>query len=235
MGRLGNIFEPSWGLESRLRGLLAGFKAKNMANMGPCCHPKRKKINKKSVQKMINFMLALGIAFFQVFWFSTDGIPIRQRALFGRQIGSPKREHSKTFHNMQREKRTPNLSIPLSLVRTRLEFADDWSTRVGLSKNCAKFGKSFQMATKICDFTQEKNEPKCALGAVDVFLQARQNPKMTTKSEQKKCIHRLQIACNFGNSENSTRFILFVSFVRSRFVSFRLVSLRPATDRPYTP
>jgi len=41
---------------------------------------------------------------------------------------------------------------------------------------------------------------------VDVFLQARQNPKMTTKSEQKKCIQRLQIACNFGNSENSMRF-----------------------------
>ena len=91
--------------------------------------------------------IRLNIAFFHVFWFPTDGIPIRQRALFGRQIGSPKREHSKTFQNVQREKRTPNLSIPLSLVRRRLEFADDWSTRVGLSKNCAKFGKSFQMAT----------------------------------------------------------------------------------------
>ena len=67
------------------------------------------------------------------------------------------------------------------------------------------------------------------------FLRARQNPNMTTKSEQKKCIQRLQIACNFGNSENSMRFILFVSFVRCRFVSFRLVSFRPATDRPYTP
>ena len=63
------------------------------------------------------------------------------------------------------------------------------------------------------------------------FVQARRNPKMTTKSEQKKCIQRLQIACNFGSSEN----FLFFAFVRSRFVSFRLVSFRPATDRPYTP
>ena len=56
----------------------------------------------------------LNIAFFHVFWFPTDGIPIRQRALFGQQIGSPKREHSKTFQNVRREKGTPNLSIPLS-------------------------------------------------------------------------------------------------------------------------
>ena len=67
------------------------------------------------------------------------------------------------------------------------------------------------------------------------FFAGAPNPKMTTKSEQKKCIQRLQIACNFGSSENSMRFIFFVSFVRSRFVSFRLVSLRPATDQPYTP
>ena len=67
------------------------------------------------------------------------------------------------------------------------------------------------------------------------FSLARQDPKMTTKSEQKKCIQGLQIACNFGNSENSMRLILFALFVRSRFVSFRLVSFRPATDRPYTP
>ena len=87
--------------------------------------------------------IRLNIAFFHVFWFPTDGIPIRQGAFFGRQIGSPKREHSKTFQNVQREKRTPNLSIPLSLVRRRLEFVDDWSTRVGLSKNYAKFGESF--------------------------------------------------------------------------------------------
>ena len=181
--------------------------------------------------------IRLNIAFFHVFWFPTDGIPIRQRALFGRQIGSPKREHSKTFQNMQREKRTPNLSIPLSLVRRRLEFADDWSARVGLSKNCAKFGKSFQIGTKLSDFLQGKkmNRSNARSALWTYFLQARQNPKMTTKSEQKKCIQRLQIACNFGNSENSTRFILFVSFVRSRFVSFRLVSFRPATDRPYTP
>ena len=104
--------------------------------------------------------IRLNINFFYVFWFPTGGIPIRQGALFGRQIGSPKREHSKTFQNVQREKRTPNLSIPLSLVRRRLEFADDWSTRVGLSKNCAKFGKSFQIATKLCDFSHGKNEPK---------------------------------------------------------------------------
>ena len=104
--------------------------------------------------------ICLNIAFFHVFWFPTDGIPVRQRPFFGRQIGSPKREHSKTFQNVQREKRTPNLSIPLSLVRRRLEFADDRFARVGLSKNCAKFGKSFQIATKLCDFSQEKNEPK---------------------------------------------------------------------------
>ena len=66
--------------------------------------------------------IRLNIAFFHVFWFPTDGIPIRRRALFGRQIGSPKREHSKTFQNVQLEKRTPNLSIPLSLVRRRLEL-----------------------------------------------------------------------------------------------------------------
>ena len=106
--------------------------------------------------------IRLNIAFFHVFWFPTDGIPIRRRARvpFGRQIGSPKREHSKTFQNMRLEKRTPNLSIPLSLVRRRLEFADDWSTRVGLSKNYAKFGKSLQIATKLCDFLHGKNEPK---------------------------------------------------------------------------
>ena len=104
--------------------------------------------------------IRLNIAFFHAFWFPTDGILIRRQAPFGRQIGSPKREHSKTFQNMRREKRTPNLSIPLSLVRRRFEFADDWSTRVGLSKNCAKFGKSFQIATKLCNFSYEKNEPK---------------------------------------------------------------------------
>ena len=104
--------------------------------------------------------IRLNITFFQVFWFPTDGIPIRQGAFFGRQIGPPKREHSKTIQNVQSEKRTPNLSIPLSLVRRRLEFVDDWSTKVGLSKNCAKFGKSFQIATKLCDFSQAKNEPK---------------------------------------------------------------------------
>ena len=41
--------------------------------------------------------IRLNIAFFHVFWFPTDCIPIRQGPLFGRQIGSPKREHSKTF------------------------------------------------------------------------------------------------------------------------------------------
>ena len=100
------------------------------------------------------------IILFHVFWLLTDAILHRWGSLFGRQIGSPKREHSKTAQNVQREKRTPNLSIPLSLVRRRLEFADDWSTRVGLSKNCAKFGKSFQIATKLCDFSHGKNEPK---------------------------------------------------------------------------
>ena len=104
--------------------------------------------------------IRLNINFFYVFWFPTDGIPIRQGALFGRQIGPPKRERSKTVQNVQREKRTPNLSIPLSLVRRRLEFADDWCTRVGHSKNCAKFGKLLQIARKLCDFSHGKNEPK---------------------------------------------------------------------------
>ena len=40
--------------------------------------------------------IRLNIAFFHVFWFPTDCIPIRQGAFFGRQIGPPKREHSKT-------------------------------------------------------------------------------------------------------------------------------------------
>ena len=104
--------------------------------------------------------IRLNIAFFHVFWLPTNGVPIRQGAFFGRQIDPPKRGHSKTVQNVQREKRMPNLSIPLSLVRRRLEFVDDWSTRVGLSKNCAKFGKSFQIATKLCDFLHEKNQPK---------------------------------------------------------------------------
>ena len=100
------------------------------------------------------------VTFFHVFSLPTDGILIPRGALFGWQIGLPKREHSKPDQNVQREKRTPNLSIPLSLVRRRLKLADEWSTRIGLSKNCAKFGKSFQIATKLCDFSQEKNEPK---------------------------------------------------------------------------
>ena len=33
--------------------------------------------------------IRLNIAFFHVFWFPTDGIPIRQRAFFGRQTGRP--------------------------------------------------------------------------------------------------------------------------------------------------
>ena len=68
------------------------------------------------------------------------------------------------------------------------------------------------------------------------FLQARQNPKMTTKSEQKKCIQRLQIACNFGNSENSMRFIFFVSFVLAsfHFVSFRFVRRPTGLIHPNT-
>ena len=104
--------------------------------------------------------IRLNIAFFHVFWFPTNCIPIRQGTFFGRQIGPPEREYSKMVHNVQREKRTPNLSIPLNLVRGRIEFADDWSTRIGLSKNCAKFGKSFQIATKLCDFSHEKKKPK---------------------------------------------------------------------------
>ena len=74
---------------------------------------------------------------FHVFWLLTDAILHRWGAFFGRQIGSPKRKHSKTAQNVQREKRTPNLSIPLSLVRRRVEIADDCSTRVALLKICA--------------------------------------------------------------------------------------------------
>ena len=48
--------------------------------------------------------IRLNIAFFHVFWFPTYVIPIRPGAFFGRQIGSPKREPSKTFQNVQREK-----------------------------------------------------------------------------------------------------------------------------------
>ena len=77
------------------------------------------------------------IIFFHVFWLLTDAILHRRGAFFGRQIGSPKRKHSKTAQNVQREKRTPNLSIPLSLVRRRVEIADDCSTRVALLKICA--------------------------------------------------------------------------------------------------
>ena len=80
--------------------------------------------------------IRLNIALFHVFWFPTNGIPIRQGAFFGRQIGPPKREHSKTVQNVQYEKRMPNLSIPLSLVRRRVEIADDCSTRFALLKIC---------------------------------------------------------------------------------------------------
>ena len=44
--------------------------------------------------------IRLNIAFVHVFWFPTNGIPIRQGAFFGRQIGPPKHEHSKTFQNV---------------------------------------------------------------------------------------------------------------------------------------
>ena len=45
--------------------------------------------------------IRLNIAFFHVFWFPTNCIPIRQGAFFGRQIGPPKREHSKTGQNVR--------------------------------------------------------------------------------------------------------------------------------------
>ena len=44
--------------------------------------------------------IRLNIAFFHVSWFPTNGIPIRQGALFGRHIGPPKREHSKAVQNV---------------------------------------------------------------------------------------------------------------------------------------
>ena len=114
--------------------------------------------------------IRLNIAFFHVFWFPTDGIPIRRRAPFGRQIGSPKREHSKTFQNVQREKRTPNLSRLLSFVGRRLEFADDWSTRVGLSKNCAKFGNWSKSQQNFAIFRKKKMNRSNARSALWTFF-----------------------------------------------------------------
>ena len=114
--------------------------------------------------------IRLNIAFFHVFWFPTNCIPIRQAAFFGRQIGPPKREHSKTVQNVQHEKCTPNLSIPLSLVRRRLEFADDWSTRVGLSKNSAKFGNRSKSQQNFAIFRMEKMNPSNARSALWTFF-----------------------------------------------------------------
>ena len=89
------------------------------------------------------------VIFFAVFWLLTDGILHRWGALFGRQIGSPKHKHSKTVQNVQHEKRMPNLSIPLSLVRRRVEIADHWSTRVALLKFCA-FSRSRSKSQQKC-------------------------------------------------------------------------------------
>ena len=91
------------------------------------------------------------VIFFHVFSLPTDSILFRRGGFFGWQIGSPKREHSKADQNVQREKRTPNLSIPLSSVRRRLENADDCSTRVALLKICA-FSRN-----------RSKSQPKCLI------------------------------------------------------------------------
>ena len=86
--------------------------------------------------------------FFHVFWLPTEGILIRWGALFGWQIGLPKREHSKTFRNMRREKRMPNLSIPLGPASKWFNIADKCSTMFASSKNCAKVEEFIKIVTK---------------------------------------------------------------------------------------
>ena len=88
------------------------------------------------------------VIFFHVFWLLTDAILHRWGALFGRQIGSPKRKHSKTAQNVQREKRTPNLSIPLGPASKWLNIADKCSTMFASSKNCTKVGEFIKTGTK---------------------------------------------------------------------------------------
>ena len=70
-------------------------------------------------------------------------------------------------------------------------------------------------------WTQVMRARRCGL-----FLQARRNPKMTTKNEQKKCIQQLQIACNFGNWIPKIRCVLFFSFYSFVLASFHFVSFR---------
>ena len=107
--------------------------------------------------------IRLNIAFFHVFWFPTNGIPIWQGAFFGRQIGPPKREHSKTVQNVQCEKRTPNLSIPLCLVRRRFKTARIRGRLVHKSWSFEKLCQVREIVSNrnnFSDFSHGNNEPK---------------------------------------------------------------------------
>ena len=96
------------------------------------------------------------VTFFHVFSLPTDGILIPRGALFGWQIGLPKREHSKPDQNVQREKRTPNLSIPLGPASKWLNIADKCSTMFASSKNCTKVGEFIKTGTKNIIFLNRK-------------------------------------------------------------------------------
>ena len=96
------------------------------------------------------------VTFFHVFSLPTDGILIPRGALFGWQIGLPKREHSKPDQNVQREKRTPNLSIPLGPASKWLNIADKCSTMFASSKNCAKVEEFIKIVTKNIIFLDGK-------------------------------------------------------------------------------
>ena len=107
--------------------------------------------------------IRLNIAFFHVFWFPTNCIPIRQAAFFQFFWTANRSTKTRTFQNGSKRatrKTHAKSQHTTEFGKTTARIADDWSTRFGLSKNCAKFGKSFQIAIKICDFSHEKNEPK---------------------------------------------------------------------------
>ena len=99
------------------------------------------------------------LTFFQVFWLPADGILIRWAALFGEQIGSTKREHSTTAQNAQREKRMPNLRIPLGPASKGLNIADKCLTMFASSQNCAKVGGFTKLLQKT-SFFEWKNRLK---------------------------------------------------------------------------
>ena len=114
--------------------------------------------------------IRLNIAFFHVFWFPTDGIPIRQAALFGRQIGPPKREHSKTGQNVRREKRTPNLSIPLNLVRRRLELRTIGPQDLAFRKIVPSSGNRSKSQHNFAIFRMKKRNRSNARSALWTFF-----------------------------------------------------------------